>query len=254
MSEEFLFTKIVDMSTLFEGISIPVSFQSTLFSRIGFSLKRGEQRSIKIQIQGFDYDDAIIKNQWFDDTKYPGRRDIVQIRYAKNSLLAKKLCSIFSSSKAIVDSFLSTRTSTNQLLVIQEDLREYISLYADKGLIRFDCISRNIGISNIIEPDFVEDIPQKRDLVTSYFRRSASVVNMAKQRANGFCQLCGKKAPFLDKEGNPYLEAHHVIWLSRGGKDVLANVVALCSNCHSKMHVLDEEKDVSLLLQIASKE
>ncbi len=27
-----------------------------------------------------------------------------------------------------------------------------------------------------------------------------------------------KAAPFIDKNGNPYLEVHHVIWLSRGDK------------------------------------
>ena len=27
-----------------------------------------------------------------------------------------------------------------------------------------------------------------------------------------------KKAPFEDKKGNPYLESHHVEWLSEGEK------------------------------------
>ena len=35
--------------------------------------------------------------------------------------------------------------------------------------------------------------------------------------ADEFAQI-EKAAPFIDKNGNPYLEVHHVIWLSRGDK------------------------------------
>lgn len=50
-----------------------------------------------------------------------------------------------------------------------------------------------------------------------------------------------------DKDGNPYLESHHIIWLSKGGDDSIENTVALCPNCHRKMHVIADEKDVKLL-------
>jgi hypothetical protein len=49
--------------------------------------------------------------------------------------------------------------------------------------------------------------------------------------------------PFRTKQGAPYLEAHHIEWLARGGADTLANTVALCPNCHRKMHALDREED-----------
>ncbi|WP_296863638.1 HNH endonuclease [Thermosyntropha sp.] len=29
----------------------------------------------------------------------------------------------------------------------------------------------------------------------------------------------------------------HIEWLSRGGTDTIDNTVALCPNCHRKMHV-----------------
>ncbi len=68
----------------------------------------------------------------------------------------------------------------------------------------------------------------------------------AKRRANGMCQLCGQKAPFSNREGSPYLECHHIEWISDGGSDAIENTVALCPNCHRKMHVLnlpfDKEK------------
>lgn len=82
-----------------------------------------------------------------------------------------------------------------------------------------------------------------RNAVTITYERNAYVSEYAKRRANGVCQLCKKEAPFKNKDGEPYLETHHIEWLSRGGTDTLDNTVALCPNCHRKMHVLDLEVD-----------
>ena len=81
------------------------------------------------------------------------------------------------------------------------------------------------------------------------YTRNAEVVKVAKTRADGICQLCKKPAPFLDSKGLPYLEVHHIVWLSRGGKDSTDNAVALCPNCHTKMHVVDDTNDVDKLFQ-----
>lgn len=50
-------------------------------------------------------------------------------------------------------------------------------------------------------------------------------------------------APFHDKKGNPYLEAHHVKWVSEG-EDTIYNTVGVCANCHGKMPVLNLHEDV----------
>ena len=68
-----------------------------------------------------------------------------------------------------------------------------------------------------------------------------------KERADGYCDLCGEPAPFKDKNGKPYLECHHVIWLAKQGEDSIDNAVALDPTCHRKMHVLGLENDVELL-------
>ena len=85
---------------------------------------------------------------------------------------------------------------------------------------------------------------------SSVYARSAKVVKETRKRANGICQYCNEPAPFDDKKGNPYLEVHHVIWLSRDGEDSTDNTVALCPNCHTRMHVLDEPEDIKKLLYV----
>lgn len=72
-----------------------------------------------------------------------------------------------------------------------------------------------------------------------------------KKRARGICQLCMQPAPFLDKKGNPYLEAHHIVPLAEDGPDIESNMVALCPNCHRRMHVLASESDIDMLKQAA---
>lgn len=81
--------------------------------------------------------------------------------------------------------------------------------------------------------------------------RSTLVAEIVKERAAGVCQLCNKPAPFFNKKGEAYLECHHVIWIARGGADEVYNAVALCPNCHRKMHILDEKSDVDYLMEIA---
>ena len=89
--------------------------------------------------------------------------------------------------------------------------------------------------------------PKTYEVVTKAHYRSPQVAEYARQKANGICQLCGQPAPFNDASGRPYLEVHHVKWLSRGGGDTYDNVVALCPNCHSRMHVLDDPEDIKTL-------
>lgn len=62
-----------------------------------------------------------------------------------------------------------------------------------------------------------------------------------------------EKCHFLLSDGRPYLEAHHVIPLAEGGPDIIENMVALCPNCHRKMHVLKQKEDNEILKKIAQR-
>lgn len=87
----------------------------------------------------------------------------------------------------------------------------------------------------------------QRKVTTTVYERHIHVSEYVKRRAKGRCDLCGNSAPFNDRRGNPYLECHHVHWLSRGGEDSIDNAVALDPSCHRKMHELDLKTDVQKL-------
>lgn len=88
--------------------------------------------------------------------------------------------------------------------------------------------------------DAVEEITnsndKQHDSSTSPYTRSQSVSNYVKARANGSCEGCGDAAPFMSKTGEPYLHAHHIYELTDGGADTPDTVIALCPNCHYRVH------------------
>lgn len=89
--------------------------------------------------------------------------------------------------------------------------------------------------------------PSVSSVQTKVYYRNAAIAAYVKKRANGCCQLCGQKAPFMEAGGEPYLECHHINWLSKGGLDSVDNCVALCPNCHRKMHIVNDPGDVAVL-------
>lgn len=89
----------------------------------------------------------------------------------------------------------------------------------------------------------------KKVVEINYIERDLLVNRATKNRANGKCDLCGKDAPFVTKDG-PYLESHHVVTIAEGGPDVIYNTVALCPNCHRKIHSLKDPKDFKKLANI----
>jgi 5-methylcytosine-specific restriction protein A len=86
-----------------------------------------------------------------------------------------------------------------------------------------------------------------RQVITTQRTRDPYVIEHTKRRAKGICQLCGNTAPFNNKKDEPFLEVHHIEWLARDGDDSISNTVALCPNCHRKMHILDRAEDKRFL-------
>lgn len=85
-------------------------------------------------------------------------------------------------------------------------------------------------------PDGPEPEVEARLAETRRYARSDEVRQFALAVADGICQGCGEPAPFEDRQGDPYLEVHHIDQRSDGGADHPDNVVALCPNCHQRVH------------------
>lgn len=82
---------------------------------------------------------------------------------------------------------------------------------------------------------------------TTYLRDPA-VKAWILQVADGICEGCGSAAPFVDGDGLPFLEVHHVMPLACHGSDTVTNAVALCPNCHRRCHSSKDKHEFKLEL------
>ena len=64
----------------------------------------------------------------------------------------------------------------------------------------------------------------------------------------GYVSYAMNPAPFKDEHGEPFLETHHIKWMAKDGKDTIENTIALCPNCHRRMHILNDASDIQLLI------
>lgn len=74
-----------------------------------------------------------------------------------------------------------------------------------------------------------------RTSTTEVFVRDAEVRNRVRARSEGRCEWC-KIPGFKTANGDLYIETHHIIPLSEGGRDRDDNVVALCPQHHREAH------------------
>lgn len=95
--------------------------------------------------------------------------------------------------------------------------------------------------------------PKSYTRASVVYERHRYVAEYAKRRAAGKCELCRMSAPFTNASNEPFLESHHIVWLAHGGPDSIDNTVALCPNCHRKMHVVNDAKDIKKLKRRAGK-
>ena len=78
-------------------------------------------------------------------------------------------------------------------------------------------------------------------LLLACARRDRRLVRELHDLYGGKCQGCGFDSPAV--YGVPSAEGHHLVYLSRGGEDSLANVMLLCPTHHAVVHKADAAFD-----------
>ena len=62
--------------------------------------------------------------------------------------------------------------------------------------------------------------------------------------SDGICESCNEPAPFSKSDGDFYLEVHHLRRLADNGSDTITNAVAVCPNCHRRLHYANDRDEV----------
>jgi len=89
-----------------------------------------------------------------------------------------------------------------------------------------------VDVRKISDPNVRADEYQQSNRLDENLRLACLI------RDNFTCSKCGKQAVRL--------EAHHIVWTSRGGKDSIHNLITLCVSCHDKVHSAGESGKVKI--------
>ena len=100
--------------------------------------------------------------------------------------------------------------------------------------------TRQLLAAPLIEKPKGQKSPQKVETKTQSYKRDPKVIAYVLREADGECELCNDPAPFTNKDGEPFLEAHHVKPLTDGGSDRIENAVGVCPNCHRSLHLAND--------------
>lgn len=250
---DFLYKKQVNWSLLKDGFALPVSVHPLLRARTDLKLKVGEKRAICIIIDGKPFD-AQLTNLNFDRKKYPGHKEIIQVRYSQNSPICQYLRTIFRSSFLDIS---AQKEITSKRLATSSQTPEYFCFYAtDKQdtfigetITAHDLSTEKPLLENLSEhewesfvncADSSAKIIEKMKMVKlrSLDRSIAEgLKNLYKYR----CQIC--ECDFDSPYGSTLVHAHHIDPFVKSMNNNPENIMILCPNHHGIIHDVHPEFD-----------
>lgn len=99
-----------------------------------------------------------------------------------------------------------------------------------------------LNVPNLEKPVGVNH-PERREQTFSVHERDPKVKAWIIKNAKGKCECCGVDG-FIKEDGSIFLEVHHLRLLAENGSDTTQNAVALCANCHRKLHYAKNKEEM----------
>jgi len=249
----FIMQKIVDWSLLNDGMTIPVSVCSLFKAWDESILMHGQSKDIKILIDGELYE-AKLKNQNFVQSKWAGHKDIIQIRYSRQSPLAVKLRAVFKRSYDYLFAQKQVIGKSKRQIHLPTDQREYIRLYltTSQDVLCVECCS-NLDYQQLAHtlsaiPEevyeqtdddkfFMADksasIEEKQRLV-KYRKIDRSIILALKKFYDYRDEISGERIG--DEYGDSVVEAHHIDYFTSSQNNDSTNIIIVSPNYHRIIH------------------
>lgn len=268
----YIHKKEVDWSLLHYGLNIPVSLQVLFYESIKEYLKKGDTKKIKIILEDKEYL-ASLSNISFDQSKYPKHKELLQIRYSENSLVAKKLQSIFVSSSKFLSEKKDQLVNKRVPIKVPKNIQEFVVLYTTQFQDTFllDCItlsenqSINKSIENISEEEFELTTNYNRIDLTATITEKTQLIKIRKlDRSICYnlkilydyrCQITGDK--FGEKYKSEVSEAHHIEYFTKSMNNDSENIIIVSPNFHClihKTHPVFDRNELTFIFQNGVKE
>lgn len=244
----FLLKRPVDWSLLTDGFHIPTEFHELVYAMLGTPMKHGDKRDINIIIDGETFH-ARLNNIGFDQNRYPGHPDLLQVRYYSSSPIAQKLQSIFSEEYrylqiARMNAAPRTRvqlpdTSNSGIIVYTTQLDGTIMIECTNDYTNVDLLPEFLKMSEfefeIFTPRQDENATIKDVARIQHVRQlDRSIGDSLKQLYSFRCQMTGEMV------GEPYgvncVEAHHIIPFTESMNNDTSNIIILSPSYHRIVH------------------
>jgi len=132
----------------------------------------------------------------------------------------------------LYDAFLAAHPTDSKKTPIEIDDEDEVT--------NSDAVVEEPNLIPIYKP---EPIPVAEQTSSTKIKRNKLISQRAIQISHFHCDLDENHTSFISKNGQPYMEAHHLIPLAcqnnglfEHSLDVIANIVCLCPTCHRKLH------------------
>jgi 5-methylcytosine-specific restriction endonuclease McrA len=248
LSSLYIYKKEIDWSALHFGVNIPILLQNIFYDNIKIKLQKGDSKQIKLLVEGTEYS-AILTNIYFDETKYPTHKELLQIRWTPNSLIAKKMREIFSCSYNYLRVKKEKLTNKKKQLSVPEDIREYLAIYSTvfDDVFTIECITNNeirktkdivqkydeLELEQIIQatdsPAFIEKTR------TTKIRKLDKIIGDNLKRLYEYkCQICG--LCIGESYNATVIHTHHIEYFSISLNNNADNIMVICPNHHGIIH------------------
>lgn len=249
----FFMQKKVDWSLLNAGMTIPVSVSALLKTWDEKILTHGYKKDIKVVIDSQSYDAQLI-NLNFDQSRWVGHRDIIQIRYGNKSPLAAKLRTVFHKSYNYLLEQRQLPGMARKQIPLPNNIQEYVRLYVvnSSNMIYMECccsedyeqlastlsaIPEEIYEASDDDKFFMSDSTAsvvKKQLLVKYRKMDRSIIRMLKEYYDYRDEISGEKIG--SEYGDSVVEAHHIEYFTESQNNDSTNIIIISPNYHRIIH------------------
>ena len=249
-SENYVYKKEIDWSTLMEGFTLPLDNQVIFLRNMENFLQRGQSKIIHFFMNGKTYDAKIVN---MNNSVEKRKKDAYQIRYPKNGELSQALQQYFFKSMSYIKMVRESRDPKDRSYIkLPDGLKEYLAIYTTEyedtfllePIAQDDFRVMKKAIQGMRERTVENEIEYEMEDKSSGIEKRLQIVKIRKlNRKIGEnlkllyeyrCQICGQVIG--EKYGSHIAEAHHIDYFVNSLNNDANNQMIVCPNHHSVIH------------------
>lgn len=249
-SENYVYKKEIDWSTLMEGFTLPLDNQVIFLQNMENFLQRGQSKIIHFFMNGKTYDAKIVN---VNNSVEKRKKDAYQIRYPRNGELSQVLQQYFFKSMSYIKMIRESRDPKDRSYIkLPDGLKEYLAIYTTEyedtfllePIVQDDFQVMKKAIQGMRERTVENEIEYEMEDKSSGIEKKLQIVKIRKLNRKigenlkllyGYrCQICGQVIG--EKYGSHIAEAHHIDYFFNSLNNDANNQMIVCPNHHSVIH------------------